>query len=188
MIVKCKTNKSRDLPSDLFNEATLDEPEIYDFLVIGSTYRVYSMRLYKGYMWYFLSDGYSITLYPSQLFDVVDGRLSKYWLYSFYERIDKLHQHLWIGYPELVNIPEHYAGLMDMIWSEGKIFFQYKAKMDVEFPDPSVKVIASILDENWLMCPICIDGWESRSTDGMVICPTCHTVMHNPRYTEVAYL
>ncbi len=187
MIVKCKINKVIDLPSDVFNEEIKDKSKKYN-LTIGSTHIVYAMRLYKGYMWYFLSNGYIVKPYPSPLFTIADGRLSKYWLYSFEEGNNKENQELWIGYPELVNIPEHFSGLMDMNKKDGIIFFKYKEKMDFEFPDQTIKISASILDNNWLMCPICIDGWESRSTDGMVICPKCQTVMHNPRYTEVAYL
>jgi hypothetical protein len=54
--------------------------------------------------------------------------------------------------------------------------------MDLEFPDPSISDKTQALDDEWLMCPFCIDAWQSDSKDGMVICPTCHRKLHNPRY------
>ncbi len=65
-----------------------------------------------------------------------------------------------------------------------EIFYKRKKQMDLEFPDTSIKDKASLVDSNWLMCPICIDAWESRSILAMVECPKCKTIMHNPRYNK----
>ncbi|MBA3814960.1 MAG: hypothetical protein H0X29_00250 [Parachlamydiaceae bacterium] len=36
--------------------------------------------------------------------------------------------------------------------------------MDQEFPNNSIKQITQIGDENWLMCPSCIDAWEDSDS------------------------
>lgn len=43
---------------------------------------------------------------------------------------------------------------------------------------------AVILDQDWLMCPDCIDAWESSIQKATVICPKCSHSFHNPRYTN----
>ncbi len=48
--------------------------------------------------------------------------------------------------------------------------------------DKAVTSIATVLDDKWLMCPDCIDAWESVSKTAMVICPKCDNALHNPRY------
>lgn len=50
--------------------------------------------------------------------------------------------------------------------------------------DPSIEKSATILNEAWLMCPNCIDAWESTSNNAMVICPNCNQVLHNPRFQK----
>ena len=50
--------------------------------------------------------------------------------------------------------------------------------------NPSIEKSATILDDTWLMCPDCIDAWESTSKNPMVICPKCDQVLHNPRWKE----
>lgn len=55
---------------------------------------------------------------------------------------------------------------------------------EFKLPDPNIKKSATILDKTWLMCPDCIDAWESTSKNAMVICPKCNQVFHNPRWKE----
>ncbi len=51
-----------------------------------------------------------------------------------------------------------------------------------EYFDQDIKERASSLDENWLLCPICMDGWECTSRDSIVICPKCNEILYNPRH------
>jgi hypothetical protein len=43
---------------------------------------------------------------------------------------------------------------------------------------------AAICDEKWLMCPECMDAWESKSSERVVICPYCNKLFLNPRYQK----
>ncbi|QVL56095.1 MAG: hypothetical protein KFB95_02500 [Simkaniaceae bacterium] len=55
---------------------------------------------------------------------------------------------------------------------------------ELKKPDPNIEKSATILDETWLMCPDCIDAWESASKSAMVICPKCNQIFHNPRFQK----
>jgi hypothetical protein len=55
---------------------------------------------------------------------------------------------------------------------------------ELQVDNPSIEKSATILDKTWLMCPDCIDAWESISKNTMVICPKCNQVFHNPRWEE----
>lgn len=60
-------------------------------------------------------------------------------------------------------------------------------KQELKVPNSNVSISAIALDQKWLMCPDCIDAWESDSKDAMVICPKCKKIMHNPRYKQMEY-
>lgn len=185
MLIKCMHNTGKDLPTDcLVPNSGFGVDADYQ-IVKNKNYVVYGMTLFSGYIWYFLfteSETYYPISYPSPLFKVVDGRLSKYWLYSF-ENAEKREslRYIW-AFPEWANDPYYYDRLTDGEIDDIKIFQMYKHLMDVEFPNPDVLEKAKILDDEWLLCPNCIDGWKSNTLDGMVICPQCKTIMHNPRY------
>ena len=53
----------------------------------------------------------------------------------------------------------------------------------LQTPDLSISMHADALDDEWLMCPYCVDAWESTSKDAMVLCPMCLKTSHNPRFT-----
>jgi len=53
-----------------------------------------------------------------------------------------------------------------------------------KYPNNTVTKTAEALDNDWLFCLNCLDGWESNSTDPLVICPKCNNVFLNPRYSK----
>ena len=55
-------------------------------------------------------------------------------------------------------------------------------EQELQIDNPSIERLAAILDKTWLMCPDCIDAWESTSKTAMVICPKCNQILHNPRW------
>ena len=55
-------------------------------------------------------------------------------------------------------------------------------KEELTIPNPKIKDIALDLGNNWLMCPICQETWEGHSTYGMLCCPKCNNLLHNPKY------
>lgn len=182
MLIRCKQKTGQNLPVK-DPEGLIWQRKDFPYLIIDKIYVVYAMTIYLGYIWYYLieddSDRYPHWR-PSPLFDVVDGRLSKYWIFSIVDG------HTTWAYPEWARDPyNYYDRLSDGCKNEEEIFRSYRKLMDLEFPNPSNTEQALIGDNVWLMCPKCIDAWESTSSDdGMVICPKCNTTMHNPRYKK----
>lgn len=41
---------------------------------------------------------------------------------------------------------------------------------------------AKILEERWVMCPICTEAWHNESHYRVITCPKCNSLLHNPHY------
>lgn len=189
MILKCLSNKGSFLPTDfLLPNAGYGSDAIFTGIKPGEYYVVYGMAIFSGYIWYYLTSNdnpdYFPMARPAPLFEVVNGHLSKYWIYSFFPGKDRESSFTVWAFPEWVNDVYYYDSLSDDDETAVNIFIKYKALMDLEFPIPSVADKATVYDESWLGCPFCIDAWESTSTDGLVICPKCKHKLLNPRYKE----
>jgi hypothetical protein len=130
-------------------------------------------------------DCYSYPMWnPSTLFEISDPRLSRCWIVAFSEDL-KNKTVPFFGFPEWVSDCYFYDSLYESEEKELDIFNKYRKLMDLEFPDYTVSEKAQIADDHWLMCPICIDAWEnSDKANGMVICPKCNKMLHNPRYID----
>jgi hypothetical protein len=107
--------------------------------------------------------------------------LSKYWIFSFQEDAENI-KRPFLGFPEWANSNCFYTDLIEGEEEAWEIFLGYKKLMYVEFPDPAVVEKAQIGDEDWLICPLCIDAWKSNTQDALVTRPKCKTVLNNPRY------
>ncbi len=181
MKVRCIYNEGSHLPQEMdFNK------KISFALKINKEYFVYAMTIYKGYVWYYLCDE-SYTYYPSwspcPLFEVIDGSLSRYWVFSYKQGIYDLEAHAVWAYPEWANDPDYYENLFEKEMKEVEVFRRYKELMYLEFPDKNITHVAQIGDDEWLICPNCIDAWRSdTSLDALVKCPNCLSVLQNPRY------
>ena len=62
------------------------------------------------------------------------------------------------------------------------LVFPQEVNYALEISENDISQSALILDKNWLMCPNCIDAWESTSLNAVVICPKCSMTFHNPRH------
>ena len=185
MKVKAMYNKGKDLPSDLFFEGSSCKITTEFPLKIDKEYIVYSMTIHDGYAWYVICDenfSYHPNWHPCPLFEIVDNRLSKYWLF-FYGRANEfyLSQTIW-AFPEWCHTRGYFDRLYDAEEKEIEIFEKYRQLMDLEFPDPSILDAAEKIDDEWLLCPFCIDAWQPNSKVGMVVCPECKKTLHNPLY------
>lgn len=154
---------------------------------LEKTHIVYGITVNYQKPWYYICDKVNKNYprwYPGNLFEVTDPRLSKYWVYSYKRLSNFTDADPIITFPEWANNhPDFYDKLSDDEDEELEIFTKYKKLMDVEFPDPSIIISAEIIDDNWLFCPLCIDGWESSDNlDALVICPKCKNILNNPRY------
>lgn len=186
MKVKCVENKKEALPKDILG----DRAYLYhDFPVIeGKEYTVYAIGEVNNFIWYCICDE-DFTSFPrwrpSPLFEITDPRLSQYWIFSLEKSENKMLPLL--SFPQWGNDANFYAELVDgdSIDPAVVVFNSYKELMDLEFPDGSITVTAQVGNAEWLICPKCLDGWNSSNNrNGMVRCPNCEEVMLNPRYSS----
>lgn len=157
-------------------------------VIVGKEYIVYAMVVRDGFTRYFIADenySYYPNWIPPILFEIVDRRLSRFWTFS-YEFIQEYNKEFstW-AYSEWTNDLEHYDRLTDREDADVQIWYKYKEKMELEFFDDNAWTYAQIGDDIWLICPECIDAWQSTNAlDALVICPKCKTLLINPRYID----
>jgi hypothetical protein len=180
MRIKCIDNRTSILP-----ESILSFYGSYPnaSLIIDKSYLVYTMDEQDGITWFCIVDEeYSAPRWhPNLFFEVSDPRLSKYWICNFWNDSQDI-SHFVLGFPEWTNNKYFYTDLIESEEDVWEIFLKYEKLMYVEFPDPAVVEKAQIGDEDWLICPLCIDAWKSNTQDALVTRPKCKTVLNNPRY------
>jgi len=185
MKVLCLYNTGENLSKKFLDNGYQKELEMN--LVVHKEYIVYGMSIFKENICkYLLVDKYNKSFwYPDEIFQISDHKLSSYWYYKKKEPNEyfKWDWYTW-GYYELVNYDQHHDDLIERIPEALEIFNIRKKEMDMEFPDWCIKVTGQIIDSKTLKCPICDTIWESNSIFGMVECPKCKNIMHNPRYEK----
>ena len=183
MRIKCIENRVNSLPKYVYDNYSISYTNFS--ILIDKEYVVYGMTLHLGYIWYYIADedySYYPIWNPSPFFQILDGRLSRFWVYS-YMKEENADQSVMIAFSKWANDSDFYEKLTDGDKKEIEIFKAYKELLDLEFPDFSITKIAQIGDAEWLICSTCIDAWEnSNDRNAMVRCPKCQKVMHNPRY------
>lgn len=187
MRVKCVANKGSNLPEDILGRSSGFHKETEFPLVVGKDYVVYGITLHLGYVWYYLEDehyAYYPVWNPSPLFEATDGKISKYWRYGYHADRNRDEVNVIFAFKEWVDDPYYYDKLTDGEEEAVMVFRHYKKLMDVEFPDWSISKTASDLGDGWVMCPDCQEAWQTASFDGMLRCPKCSVLLHNPLYKD----
>lgn len=159
-------------------------------LKLNRKYLVFGFLIYKASncIYYLVDlDGWPYW-FPSPLFDVISNDIPKNWFITIYPRSSPHNIYIICGFNELCNNEFFYDRLWEAEENAMAIFYKRKIEMELEeyvkFPDLSIKQKAAILDDAWLYCPNCTDGWKSTSTSAMVICDNCKQALHNPRYAN----
>ena len=184
MKIKCLSNKKTSIQDNISSEnLSRKQNLIYEFLDIEKEYNVYGMIINRGQIWYYICDRvhdlFPIAR-PAHLFEIIDNRLSRYWVFGIIEGFEKYPS--WI-FPEWINEPYFQDNLTDGEKREVAVFKSYKELMDLEFPESSIAELAQIGDNEWLICPACLDAWQYCSDkDALVRCPKCLKILNNPRY------
>ncbi len=188
MKIKCITNKTSNLPQEILQNYKISYKEFS--VKEGIEYTVYALGMNYGYIWYCICDNnhfFYPEWNPSPLFEIVDNRLSRYWVLGLGE--DNSKKVPLLSFPEWTNDEYFYGELVDGNSNDPNaiIFKKYKELMDLEFSDSSITETAQIGDEEWLICPKCLDAWQSKNNqDALVKCPKCQQVLNNPRYKHVS--
>ena len=132
-------------------------------LILGKVYVVYALSELKGEIFYCICDElYSQPMwYPFELFKILDPRISRFWIFG----LEKYFKDApFFGIPEWVKDDYFYTNLVEGEDKERAIFANYQKLMDLEFPSSLVQETAQIADNEWLICPKCIDAWEYTDT------------------------
>jgi len=182
MKIRCLTNSGKKIRPEILANYTSPNSPIP--LVVGKEYIVYALSEYYESIWYCICDEsytYHPMWIPEHFFELSDNRLSHYWIFSFKEDLKK--NRFFFGFHEWANQLDFYDNLVDGEKREVQIFKTYKELMDLEFSDSSISEIAQIGDDEWLICPACLDAWQYKDDkDALVRCPKCLKVLNNPRY------
>ena len=185
MRVTCLTNSGANLPDYYRKYGSYDT---YRFPVKeGNSYTVYGMILWKRLINYLIfgDDEQFPAWIPAALFEITDGKLSRHWYCSSnIDGLDNTVDFVW-GYKELATCFPHFDSLEERNEDALEVFKSRKMAMDLEFADPAVSDTAEILEDDWILCPNCVDAWESQpSLDVLVKCPNCGSVLVNPKQIE----
>jgi len=182
MKIKCITNLAKNIPPEVLANYASSNSSIP--LIVDKQYVVYALSEYYQNTWYCICDEtytYHPMWIPQQFFQVVDNRISRYWVFSFKEDLDK--NRFFFGFSEWANQLNFYDNLTDGEQQEVQIFKSYKELMDLEFPDSFIAETAEIIDNEWLICHECLDAWQyNDDRDALVKCPKCLKILNNPRY------
>lgn len=149
-------------------------------------YTTYALSVFDDTMCFCICDevyDFYPLWYSSILFEITDNRLSRFWIGGCREEKNRILPFL--SFPEWVKDPYFFEKLIEGDRNDPNaiIFRKYKELMDFEFPDPTISETAQIGDSEWLICPKCMDAWQSKNDkDALVKCPKCWTIFNNPRY------
>jgi hypothetical protein len=133
--VRCISNRQETLPPDLLEG--LPEGTVVFFpedLTVGEDYVVYAMLIREDQTWFYLcaNRGANIPFrYPSQVFEVVDGRLSKYWRFSRLQGRSGRWFSLF-AIPEWAEDRRLYERLVDGLEPELAVFGRYRLLIEAE--------------------------------------------------------
>lgn len=184
MLVRCESNlvskltTPRGISSSLSAWFNSLEDEV--FLTVNRTYVVYGIMFKAGFPWYFIADevyNEYPAAYPAMLFSIAENRLSSHWVFGLNPRNGEP----LIACQKWVTDALFLEKLINSEAIAVKFFKEYKALLDVEFPNPLMDS-ATVLEGNWLQCFKCNHVWESKSNKGMVLCPGCNNLFNNPSY------
>ena len=59
-------------------------------------------------------------------------------------------------------------------------FISKQLLSDRKMIDSSIKS-AIVLEADWLACPECMEAWQEKSEDALVLCPKCKAILCNPK-------
>ena len=133
MKVKCISNLGKSL-----SEKTIESGEsrttVYH-LNIDRIYNAYSICIWKGTLYYLISDD---DWYPAELFEVIDHLLSPTWFFDVRQRYYfdlkkkqrcEFREAIW-GYKEIALDPKHKTDLLERDPKANAIFKQRKEEID----------------------------------------------------------
>jgi hypothetical protein len=134
MKIRCIANKGTELPKNYLNPLLDITAETEFKLIVGKEYIVYAISEWQGNLSYYICDE-RYTYYPihnpAPLFEIVDGRYSRYWQVQL-----ATNGLLEIAFNYWFSIPNFYDKLTDGEAEILLIFDKMKELMDAEAAIP----------------------------------------------------
>jgi hypothetical protein len=188
MLVRCKNITVKEINKKLYKDKlSLYYEGVEKRLKINQHYVVYAIEFSNDASFVFIleNDDMSFpTLFPLFFFQVVDIRLSKFACYGQIHEYQTEMSNIvpLISFKEWAGDSNFWEKLID--GDCRNIFLKYKKLMDFEFYNPNLLdedvQFLEVLENNWVMCPICVDGFEVKTDDEMIECPQCCKIYVNP--------
>lgn len=156
-------------------------------LSVGVRYAVYAITLRRGGVWYYLLDDRQLEYpvwYPAPLLRVVDGRLSRYWVFGFHQGGARDGDAVF-AFPAWADDPRgYYDALSDGDGKARETFRQYRELMEVELTEAGTDATARDLGDGWLQCARCDNAWKTTAVGERVRCPYCGAIQQSPRLSD----
>ena len=183
MKARCISTNAGRLP-DLYLDPAGGFTPSTDFpLRPGKDYVVFALTLRRGGVWYYVMDEAGVEYpvwYPAPLFEVIDARVSRHWLFGFTDQGLRSGSAIFAFSEWARNPADYYDRLSDGEATAVQLFREYEELMTLEFRDSDVDAAAEELDDGWLLCPRCRHAWRARIRGEMVRCPGCRSLVLNP--------
>lgn len=150
---------------------------------LGALSVVYAMHIGGDFPSLFLGPAWPY-IYPLGDFEIVDPRLSRYWVFTTRESAltpAGATMEFVFGYADYVCDREHALALVEHQRDAVATFESARERMDLEHALPTVQQQAQELGDGWILCGACCDAWQiENSIDEMARCPACQTVQRLP--------
>jgi len=155
---------------------------IYQFLRDLDTHKVYKIS------YVLLSDDLHLITTSSEKCIIVDNSLDSDMIYEYSKYIDAYILHPMslsvtffmdrFAHNDLLEYTEAFCKRFKHLLSE----YKYAECFKEQYQDPSRKIIAEPIGENWVLCPECNEAFEVNDNQGVITCPNtvCKMQMNNP--------
>src|SRR4051812_30735358 len=86
MRVRCMASTGTALPDSYIDSVGGYGREAILPITVGASYLVFALTIRRGGVWYYVLDDQDLGFpvwYPAPLFEVIDARLSRFWIFGF---------------------------------------------------------------------------------------------------------
>ena len=143
-----------------------------------TVHAVYSSKLIEFMV---MSEAHSFPIaVKSSEVDIIDNRLSKYWVYGNHDSDNTEPCKLVLSFPEWANNSYFYQELVEGTGKSGEQFRAIKKTIENEYAERGLTAIAETLQDRWVQCPNCFDSWENFQIAEVINCPKCKSRLLKP--------
>jgi hypothetical protein len=185
MKVKALTSSFANAPEEVLQAGWFKECELD--ITAGREYVVHAISFFgepeygrpRLLTLQIVGDSNVVSWFPAFLFSVVERALPADWEGNLFSSGTFV-----LGPPFVVESEEAYRAMVELEPEPMQKFRARQHLADLEFPTDDISRKAIALEGKWVQCAVCSDAWESESCLALVRCPSCASVLINPRAPE----